>query len=134
MNCTKCGKEIPEGEKTVCEDCEKKFEVSSDKTEKNSKLKLVIAIAVVILAVIVLCVIKVLGNSSNIGNSIGNIRNYGYGASDGKWIYYLSPNEDSTKVGISKVKNNGDEKQELLMDDMDIVSINSYKNYIYFKI
>lgn len=134
MNCTKCGKEIPEGEKTVCEDCEKKFEVSSDKTEKNSKLKLVIAIAVavVILAVIVLCVIKVLGNSSNIGNSIGNIRNYGYGASDGKWIYYLSPNEDSTKVGISKVKNNGDEKQELLMDDMDIVSINSYKNYIYF--
>ena len=52
---------------------------------------------------------------------------------DGKYIYYLSPNEDSSKVGICKVKNNGkEEPQELFMEDIDILSINSYKNYIYF--
>jgi hypothetical protein len=168
MNCTNCGKEIPEGEEKICEECKKnlleelsnekekteelsqekkkegdskkekkedEFKVTNDK-EKNSKLKFVIAgaIIVIIIAVASLIILQALGVFSNkIGNTIGNIRNYGYGADDGKYIYYLSPNEDSSKVGIYKVKNNGkEEPQELFMEDIDILSINYYKNHIYF--
>lgn len=69
------------------------------------------------------------------GNTIGNIRNYGYGAISGNYIYYLSPNEDSSKVGIFRIKNDGSDKKEIYMCDEDlaeIVSINVYGNYIYF--
>ena len=66
------------------------------------------------------------------GNTIGNIRNYGYAVESDNWIYYLSPNEDSTEIGIFKVKNNGKNKQQLYMSNLDIVSLNVYKDYIYF--
>lgn len=171
MNCTNCGKEIPEGEDKLCEECKKKLleelsnenknEENKDVTEenkkdsknkkenkkddkfkvtnnqeKNNKLNFVIAGAIIIVIIAVACLIalQALGIFSNkIGNSIGNIRNYGYGTYDGKYIYYLSPNEDSSQVGICKVKNNGEEEPvELFMGDTDILSINSYKNYIYF--
>ncbi len=184
MNCTNCGKEIPEGESKLCEECQSKLleelskeekttEVDSTKEEKkekkskkekknkkeevekeaenkeksSSKYKIsndniadkkniVIAIAIIIILVAVglLLVLKVLGvlPLNNIGNSIGNIRNYGYATTDGRWIYYLSPSEDTQKVGICKVKRNGEDKAELLMDDFDILSMNVYKKYIYF--
>ena len=70
--------------------------------------------------------------SGETGNSIGNIRNYGYAAENGGWIYYLSPNEDSTEIGIFKIKNNGTDKKQLFMSEMDIVSINVYDGYVYF--
>lgn len=111
------------------------FKVSKSSEEKNnSKLNIVVLLGFVLIlvAIAVLIGFKLFGSSSKIGNSIGNIRNYGYGTFDGNWIYYLSPNEDSTKVGIYKVKNNGEDKKELLMNDLDIVSINAYKNYVYF--
>lgn len=176
MNCINCGKEIPEGENKLCEECQsklleelskeekgtekdstkeekknKKEEVKEEKTEKkeekNSKFKLsndnlndkkniVIAGAIIILLVAVglLLVFKYLGilSSNNVGNSIGNIRNYGYATTDGRWIYFLSPSEDTEKVGICKVRKNGEDKKELLMDDFDVLSINVYKNHIYF--
>lgn len=189
MNCTKCGKEIPDGESKLCEECQmklleeikkegetlenassevqedikeqtnkqetdkkekskkskkKKEKSSEDKDEnkfkvagsdkKKNKINLIIAIVIVlILGVIIAVCMKFANNSNKVGNTIGNIRNYGYGTSDGKWIYYVSPNEDATKVGICKVKNkNPEEKQELLMNDMDILSLNVYKDYLYF--
>ena len=202
MNCTNCGKEIPEGENKLCDECQnklleelskedkgaevdsvkeekkknkkenknknKKEDVKEEKTEtkvedkkeeksetkaedkkeeKSSKFKLsndnlkdkknvVIAGAIIIILVALglLLVLKYLGilSSNNIGNSIGNIRNYGYATTDGRWIYFLSPSEDTEKVGICKVKKNGEDKKELLMDDFDVLSINVYKNYIYF--
>lgn len=183
MNCTKCGKEIPDGESKLCEECqmklleeikkegenlenassevqeekidkkegtkekkdkkkddssdnkdENKFKVSGTEKKKNKKsLVMAIVILAVIVVITALCII-IFGNTTNkVGNTIGNIRNYGYGTSDGKWIYYVSPNEDATKVGICKVKNNKpEEKQELLMNDMDILSLNVYKDYLYF--
>ncbi len=188
MNCTNCGKEIPEGENKLCDECqnklleelskedkeaevdstknekekkknkskkenkkedikEEKTETKAEEKEKSSKFKLSndnlkdkknIVIAVAIIAIIVtlgiLIVLKYLGilPSNNIGNTIGNIRNYGYATTDGRWIYFLSPSEDTEKVGICKVKKNGEDKKELLMDNFDVLSINVYKNYIYF--
>ena len=57
------------------------------------------------------------------GNTIGNIRNYGYATEQDGWIYYLAPNEESTQVGIFKIRNNGQDKQQLYMSALDIVSL-----------
>ena len=131
MFCTKCGEEIPEGEKKVCDKCEMNVEGDVIK-EKESSWKLVIqkikkifikksirnAILSLVVAAIIIVVInnidniKIFGNKKA-GNTIGNIRNYGYAVESDDWIYYLSPNEDSTEIGIFKVKNNGKNKQQL---------------------
>lgn len=189
MKCTECGKEIPDGENTLCEDCQKKQvsenikeekvetkaevkeevkkeEKKADKKEtkkekkpkaekkpkeekpkkektkkegksfielvKAHKIACLVALAVLVILVVLIVVFASMGKTSKVGNTIGNIRNYGYGASDGNWIYYLAPNEESTKVGIYKIKNNGEEKTELLMNDLDVVSINAYKDYVFF--
>lgn len=190
MNCTNCGKEIPEGENKLCEECQsklleelskeekvteevepakekkkkekknkkedkkedkkdskKKDKTEENKEEKSSKFKLsndnvtdkknvviAAAIIIVIVALALLIALKALGvlPSNKIGNSIGNIRNYGYASTNGKWIYFLSPSDDTEQVGICKVKSNGEDRQELIMDDFDVLSINVYKNYIYF--
>lgn len=166
MYCAKCGKEIPDGEKKVCDECEKsvveaivaeeKAEVKAEaktekKKEKKSKkekngvwevskkkekkglIKKVIVCALTVLCVaLVIFFISKLFTGSNVGNTIGNIRNYGYATESNGWIYYLSPNEDSTEIGIFKIKNNGKDKQQLYMSGSDIVSMNVYKGYIYF--
>ena len=161
MFCAKCGKEMPDGEMKVCEECEKsvveevmaneKKEVKKGKKEKTSKkekkgdwkvsnekdkkglVKKIIALAIVVLCIaVVICLISKLCGTSKVGNTIGNIRNYGYAIENNGWIYYLSPNEDSSEIGIFKIKNNGKDKQQLYMSDLDIVSLNVYKGYIYF--
>lgn len=167
MNCTKCGKEIPDGENTLCEECQKKEleekevkeetkpaeekvtenSIVEDKNEKTSEkkaetkknnnesnnLKIAVAIiaVIVVLAIALICYF-VFGSKNKVGNTIGNIRNYGYAARQGGWIYYVSPNEGSTQSGIFKVKPNGSGKKELYMGNEDILSINAVGNYIYF--
>ncbi len=191
MHCTKCGKEIPEGETKICDECQKKileeitnaekyddgskknneddkkFSVSSEQKvneKKNVNKKTVIAIILLlfifIFAISVLIInysgtnriinnVKEVFNATNIkilkakteGNTIGNIRNYGYAATSGNWIYYLAPNDDSSQVGIFRVKKDGTDKEELYMNvateeeadiQKEIVSINTYGDYIYF--
>ena len=165
--CTKCGKEIPDGDNKVCEDCQKKLleeianeekteeiEKKKDKEEKKEKTnsknesknekkgnkKIFFIVGIIILLVIIACVAffvyKNYKNTTGVGNTIGNIRNYGYAAIEGNWIYYLAPNEDSSQVGIFKIKTDGTEKTELLMNEGDgqteIVSINAVGDYVYF--
>lgn len=89
----------------------------------------VITFALIAIVIWLLCFST---NRNNIGNTIGNIRNYGYAAENNNWIYYLAPNEDSTEIGIFKIRNNGNNKQQLYMSELDIVSINVYKGYVYF--
>lgn len=69
---------------------------------------------------------------NNEGNSIGNIRNYGYAATDANWIYYLSPNQKGDEIGIFRAKKDGSKSQQLLMGKMDILSINALDGYLYF--
>lgn len=131
MNCTKCGKEIPDGENTLCEDCQKK---ETKKEKKDGKNNNAIIIAIVVIAILVLLVVGyfIFGRNNKVGNSIGNIRNYGYSATQGNWIYYVAPNADSSKIGIYKIKTNGSGKKELYMNDADILSLNVCGNYLYF--
>ena len=155
MNCTKCGKEIPDGEKKVCDECErnviesivaeekeecktKKVKVKKEKApkkEKNKKISIkemvICGIAIVFVVAIVIGICAVI-NSNKSGNTIGNIRNYGYAVESDNWIYYLAPNEDSSQIGIFKIRNNGKDKKQLYMSEIDIVSLNVYKDHIYF--
>ena len=238
MNCTKCGKEIPEGDNKICDDCQKKLledivkeekteltkeqevveekkekkkntkkdkanedkkddktenevvndEVKETKKSKTSKVKkenkeeidvsdntnekidtksekkeneenqenqenqeikqeekegkkgknsfvIIICIAIILISLIIAILIDY-NLSKKVGNTIGNIRNYGYTAIQGDWIYYLSPNEDSSNVGICKVRKDGTDKQTLLMEEKseshEIVSINVSGDYIYY--
>lgn len=206
MYCTKCGKEIPDGEKKICEDCEKKllqeiaaeekesvkeakeetkkvskeekktekkakkeskkeeketekaekpekvkkekkskaesnvdeneWKVSGEKNKKGIKNTLLSILFVAVILVLVIggaFVISHLFTQDNTaGNTIGNIRNYGYAVKDGNWIYFLAPNEDSSQIGIYKIKANGKGQELLYMSELDVVSLNSYGNYIYF--
>lgn len=170
MNCTKCGKEIPEGENKICEECQKalvneiadenvaeikeeskkekkakKVKVKKEKAEKEpsvllSKIKSFIAKNLTLIIAVVVLVLAIIGisnlvSSSKVGNTIGNVRNYGYATKDGNWLYFLSPNEDSTKVGIFRMKEgdkNQKSKKELAMDSWDVLSLNVSGKYIYF--
>ena len=152
MNCIKCGKEIPDGENKVCEECKgkiledvsdenevKKEDKIDNKKQKESnnkfsinKLKPLIEIIIACLVIISLIVFLILNKNKGTGNTIGNIRNFGYSAMLDNTIYFLAPNEDSSKIGIFKVDKNGDNKKELFMDNLDILSLNVVGNYIYF--
>ena len=97
---------------------------------KNKKILIIVIIVIALLAILPNII-----SFEKYENTIGNIRNYGYATKSGKWIYYLSPNEDMTKQGIFKIKE-GDKqqttKQQLIMDLENIVSLNVYKDYLYF--
>ncbi len=164
MNCSRCGKEIPDGENKICEDCQKsllnemnseseenKFKMKkedekkkSSKKEKNNdgkskKKKIVIAIIVLVIIAVLVALeftTNIISNlflrKNTVGNTIGNIRNYGYAAYEKQWIYYISPNSDSTKICLNKVKNDGTKKQVILEADYDMLSINAIDGYLYF--
>ena len=98
--------------------------------------KIIIGI-ISILAIVLLVVSLLIINKDRkvVGNTIGNIRNYGYAVKDGDWIYYVSPNKETTKVGIYKIKEGDLEqktKEELIMDSWDVLSLNVSGNYLYF--
>lgn len=165
MYCTKCGKEISDGENKVCDECQKKvlddimtseneepikdesktkkskeeFKVAKDDKKKFSK-KGIIAIVAVIIAIAILGYLqyftgflsKLFMTNNTVGNTVGNIRNYGYATTQKDWIYYLAPDETGSKVGIFKIKTNGKDKQELLMEEWDIISLNVVGDYLYF--
>lgn len=118
-------------EETKSEDNEK-FKVAKEK--KNNAFEKIIAIVIIIALVIVagLLIFSIFNGNKKVGNEIGNIRNYGYATKKGNTIYYLAPNELSTKVGIFSVDSNGENKKEIFMNDKDILSLNVYGNYLYF--
>ena len=185
MYCIKCGKEIPDGENDVCEDCKKKVleeieneeketekvenekkkveekkvdknvakkekrkkdnskkkekkseakkDNKSDKDKKSNKKNIIIAgIAILVVILVLIGCFLIIPRFAQKPTTIGNIRNYGYTTVKGNWIYYIAPNEDSTQIGIFKIKTNGQEKQQIYMGDSNILSMNVKGNYLYF--
>ena len=155
MKCIRCNKDF-EGEGNLCEDCKKKFELEqSTQTTSNKKvnpfkkyysnnvktyltqkekvknLSIIIG-AVIILLIIIICV-KNNGKSSGILSKVGNIREYGYADEYNGWIYYIAPDEELSKMGVYRVKENGTKQEQInIIGNNDIMSLNVYKNYIYF--
>lgn len=161
MNCSKCGKEIPEGENAICEECQKKLleeieeetkqegitveeskeEVVDDikdggevKKGKKKILSKLIGLLIILVIVLVGYVLYDFGliTFKKVGNSIGNIRNYGYMAENGNWIYFVAPDEYGEKMCIYKVRKSGKNKESILEEEWDILGLNVYKNKIYF--
>lgn len=157
--CTKCGKEIPDGENKLCDECKNSlltdlenenensnFTVSKNqkeekkyKTKKVSPVALLLIIIAVLLVVIVCVEIKtkaltnLIFKNDSIGITVGNNNNnYGYANTDGKWIYYMTLSEDASKIDIARIKKDGTEKEVIIEKDWEIYSINVYKNYLYF--
>lgn len=158
MNCTKCGKEIPDGENKLCDDCknsllsdignddDNKFEIKKEqkpkkeKAPKKGKTKIIIAILAVIIVVALVAVELVTGmfssmitKTNTIGANIGNNNvNLGWSNIQGNWIYYVSFAEDGMEVEIDKIKTDGSDKQVLAKKDWEIYSINVVGDYLYF--
>lgn len=99
--------------------------------KKNAKIVIPVAIALIMLIIIAL-VLSNKGGSNGVGNTISNIRNYGYSVSDGKWYYYVSPNDAGTLTEINKIKANGKDDTVLYSTAKTIVSLNEHGDYIYF--
>ena len=160
QNCTKCGKEIPDGENKLCDECKNSlltdlgeeketekdsFKVSKEKkTKKDSKKKknpvACLLIIIVILIVLIACLEVKTGAIQNlvlgynkVGITIGNNNNNcGYATKQGNWIYYMTLSDDALNININKIKTDGTDSQLLAQKDWEIYSINAYKNYLYF--
>lgn len=159
MNCTKCGKEIPDGENKLCDECknsllsdigneeDNKFEIKKDqkvKKEKEPKKKgktgiivgIILAIAIVAIVVLELTTgmfSQLIFKENKVGITIGNNNNnIGFANKQGNWIYYMSLSDDGMQIAINKVRTDGTEKQKLIEKDWEVSSINVYGDYIYF--
>ena len=84
-----------------------KWEFVNKEVKNGFMKKIIICVITIFCIALVIILMSNLFDSSDISNTVGNIRNYGYASEDGGWIYFLSPNEENSKVGIFKVKNNG---------------------------
>ena len=119
-------------EKPSKEDKKGNWEVSNKEDKKGLIKKCILCVVTILIITAIICLIPNSLTGTDVGNTIGNIRNYGYATEDGGWIYYLSPNEDSSEIGIFRIRNNGKDKQQLYMSELDIVSLNVYNGYVYF--
>jgi len=87
------------------------------------------AIVVVLLLVIVGIGLSSMTTKAQ-GNTVGNLRNYGFVAEGGSWVYYLKFDGYSTPEGIYKVQKNGDKKEKVTSEYG--VYINVDGGYLYF--
>lgn len=153
MYCTNCGNEIKDNN-NYCTNCGNNINVNiSNKLNLFTKRKII----VLIILIFIICTVIILNikfdnfsnvnssidtkidnkssidiNKNRIGNSIGNIRNYGYATMQSDWIYYIAPNISNSQIGIFKIDKEGNQKQELFMGDENLMSLNVSENYIFF--
>lgn len=162
MNCTKCGKEIEDGESKICEECknsllvdlqneqeetkenlnQKEFKVKKENVRKNKKkyksLIVLVFICLMFFAIIGInyktnFISKYVFKNNIVGSEIGNNNNnFGYANIQKDWIYYMSFSDDSMEVSINKIREDGTEKTVLVQKDWEIYSINVVGEYIYF--
>ena len=161
MYCSKCGKEILDGESKLCDECKnnlltdieneseevkeeksKKFKIKKEQNVEKKKMpKFIIAIIIILLVAAAIIGINyktdfigkyILGNNT-IGIEIGNNNNnFGYANIQKNWIYYMSLSDDAMEIAINKIKTDGTEKTVLVQKDWEIYSINVVDDYIYF--
>ena len=112
--------------------------MEKDNTKKeiknNKKLKIIIIaiLAVIIVSLIIFLIIKAV-NVKKVGNTVGNIRNFGYVAEDDKYIYFMSPDDKGELKALKRIdKKLEKEPEQLIAGDWDLMAINVYKDYIYF--
>ena len=108
------------------------MEKDNVKNKKIFKILLIIILAVIIITTIILLTMKII-NTSKVGNTVGNIRNFGYVAEDNKYIYFMSPDEKGNLKALMRIDKKLDkDPEQLIAGDWDLTGINVYKDYIYF--
>lgn len=160
MHCIKCGKEIPDGENKICDECKNslltnlesdedahKFEIKKEQNPKKEeppkkKRKLGVIIAIILIIAVITAIVVAeftTGVFSNIftkrkvGIEVGNNNNnLGCSNIQGDWIYYMSLAKDGTEIALNKIKTDGTEQQVLVQKDWEIYSINVMGDYLYF--
>lgn len=109
--------------------------------EKGNKRGIIIiaaiVVAVIALVLVVLVNRGVFEKNNVIGNSIGNVRNYGYATYQKGWVYYVAPSDGKIEnVGIFKSRLDGTAKKELKPEGWEkgwnVMSLNAVGDYIYF--
>lgn len=109
---------------------QKEFDIN---TFINNNIKIIVPVAMVLIVAIVAAIVfSFSGVTNHEGNTVGNIRNYGYAVSDGRWYYYVSPDDEGVLTEINKIKGNGKDDTVLYSTQYSIVSLNENDNYIYF--
>ena len=114
---------------------EKDFEEKKDvKKVKISKKSIIICLIIIAIAIIIVSLVITKRTSNVVGNTIGNIRNYGYIVTDDNYLYFMSPNDEGSALGIRKIdKNNLSGESEMLIEDnWQIVGLNYMDGYLYF--
>ncbi len=91
----------------------------------NKKL----TISITAILSILIAIIIVMCNKSQIGNTSGNLNNLGFSVENGGWVYYLGL-KDSNTDGIYKVKANSDKKEKISSDYG--LYLNKLGNFIYY--
>ena len=102
------------------------------KNKKKIMIPIIVILAIIGIATIIFLTVKLL-NTKKVGNTIGNIRNFGYVAEDDKYIYFMSPDEVGNLKALMKMDKKLDKDPvQLIAGDWDLTGINVYKDYIYF--
>lgn len=109
---------------------DKKFNLK-DFFAKNAKIVIPVALAILFIIIIVI-VLNCTSVFSGAGNEIGNIRNYGYSVSDGKWYYFVAPDKEGMYNEVSRIKKDGSNRTKLYSTANTIVSLNVSGDYVYF--
>ncbi len=110
------------------------------KTKKEGKkcnfnckkyLPIILAVIAVIIVIALVCVFS---NKTEVdgGNTVSNIRNYGYTVSDGKWFYCVTPQEDGILMEIQRVKKGAKNKETIYTSMNSLYSLNVAGEYLYF--
>ena len=121
-------------------------EIKNEETIKNSKSvknkkrtinKKRLLFVLIILAILILglgFIILRINEINKAGNTVANIRNFGYAAEDDKYIYYRALNAEGNLYTINRINKSLKKEPEVLIsgDWLDITGINVYKNNIYF--
>lgn len=126
---------------------EKKDTASTNESKKGKKLTIVLItliIACIILIILELTthfisktrhkILQAMGVESSIGNTSGNITNYGYVAEDNKYIYFMRMSDNGRYLGIYKLKKDNllGEQEKLFESDADLAGINVINDYVFF--
>ena len=104
----------------------------------SKKINIIVTSTVVAVCIIILLVLEFGFHffsgffKNSIGNSAGNIRNYGYAASEGRYMYFISPDDTSTKTRINRCDLDGSNSRIIYETEYNMLSLNVYKDRIYF--
>ena len=113
---------------------EKEFEEKKDEKKLKINKKFIICLVIIAIIIVIVCLFVFGRNKTVVGNTIGNIRNYGYLVTDDNYLYFMSPNDEGSALGIRKIdKNNLTGESEMLIEDnWQIVGLNYMDGYLYF--